>query len=193
MTAIIRRARWHPHVNRTGAPAALRHWLTGRGSLTAKLIAHAHAFRVERLRQHHALCLPDEYAMIGLPGRRLVHEREVLLRCDGRAAVFAHTVIPLGAGASDWPFFRTLGERSLGHTLFSDPQVRRGALYYARLHPAHPLAVRARRAAGPDDAGPPDAPLYARRSLFLRGRGAMLVTEVFLPPATALRRHDRRK
>ncbi|MGN6701617.1 MAG: chorismate--pyruvate lyase family protein [Burkholderiaceae bacterium] len=192
MTATIRRAHWHPHVNRIGAPAALRHWLTGRGSLTAKLIAHADAFRVERLRQHRALCLADEYAMIGLPGRRLVHEREVLLRCDGRAAVFAHTVIPLGAGASDWPFFRTLGERSLGHTLFSDPQVRRGALHYARLHPAHPLAMRARQAAG-REGGPADAPLYARRSLFMRGRGAMLVTEVFLPPVTTLQPRDRRK
>ena len=182
-TASLRQALWHPHVNALNAPPALRHWLTAGGSLTAKLIDHSAAFRVQRLHQRLALCLPDEARSIGLlhPGR--VWEREVLLRCDERPVVFAHTVVPLSATASDWPLFNALGERSLGSTLFGDPQVRRGELEYARIRAGHPLMRRARLALG--DA-PEHAILYARRCLYRRHRGTLLVTEVFLPSVLAL-------
>lgn len=116
--------------------------------------------------------------MIGIPRRLRVRQREVLLQCDGRAAVFAHTIVPLDATASDWPFFNTLGERSLGTTLFGDPRVERGALQFARIRAAHPLAWRAVEAATIREA---DYPLFARRSLFRRQHGVMLVTEIFLP------------
>ena len=178
--ASLRLALWHRHVNAVNAPPALRHWLTGAGSLTAKLSAHCQAFRVERLHQRSAPCLQDEAALIGLGRRAQVRERTVLLRCDDRPVVFAHTVVPLTATASDWPLFGALGERSLGSTLFGDPQVRRGALEYARLRPAHPLAQRAAKALG---AVVPDLAqlVYARRCLYTRKQGLLLVTEVFLP------------
>lgn len=175
----LRQAQWHRHVNALNAPPALRHWLSGNGSLTAKLKAHSAAFRVQCLHQRTALCLSDEAAAIGLhrPGR--VWEREVLLRCDHTPVVFAHTVVPMSATAEDWPLFSALGERSLGSTLFGDPRVRRGVLEFARLRSGHPLMQRALAALGLADR--PGLILYARRCLYRRHQGSLLVTEVFLP------------
>jgi chorismate--pyruvate lyase len=98
--------------------------------------------------------------------------------------VFAHTVVPMSATAADWPLFSALGERSLGTTLFGDPQVRRGVLEFARLRAGHPLAQRAREALGLD--GPDELLLYARRCLYRRRQGTLLVTEVFLPSVLEL-------
>jgi chorismate--pyruvate lyase len=171
-------AQWHDHVNAVNPSPRIRRWLTDRDSLTRKLIEHCRHFRVQRLRQQRAYCLMDECAVVALPRRVNVHEREVLLRCDDVPVVFAHTIMPLAATASDWPFFSSLGERSLGTTLFGDPQVLRGALQFARLHAGHPLAQRARKAVGMPIL---DMPLFARRCLFKRKNGLLLVTEIFLP------------
>jgi chorismate--pyruvate lyase len=168
---------WHPHIGGTAVPHDLRHWLTDRVSLTVKLVAHSASFRVQRLVQQTALCQADEHGAIGLPRRMCVQERDVLLVCDGVPMVFAHTVVPLQADASDWPFFSSLGERSLGTTLFGDPLVQRGQLQYSRLPGNHPLVLRANGATGAS----PQRPLFARRCLFRRKRGVLLVTEVFLP------------
>jgi len=178
----LRLANWHRHVIAVNAPEALRHWLAGGGSLTNKLKAHSRAFRVQKLHQSPALCLADEAAAIGLHRPSRVIEREVLLRCDNTPVVFGHTVVPTSADAGDWPLFSALGERSLGSTLFGDPQVRRGELEFARLRASHPLARRARAAAGLDTTGLQDKQiLYARRCLYQRHNGLLLVTEVFLP------------
>ncbi len=180
----IKFAHWHDHVNHVRAPRELQHWLTDPGSLTAKLIAHSTHFRVQRVFQQTASCWTDEAAQLGLAKACKVHAREVLLRCDDVAAVFAHTVLPLASTASQWPLFRTLGNKSLGSTLFGDPQVVRGAMQFARLHPNHPAM---RRAYGLTCNQPDllqrqfDQTLYARRSLFCRRGGVMLVTELFLP------------
>jgi chorismate--pyruvate lyase len=159
-------------------------WLTTPGSLTARLVAHSGQFRVQKVRQAGAVCLADEAGAIGLARPRRVWEREVLLRCDGRPAVYGHTVVPLNATAHDWPLFSALGERSLGTTLFYDPRVARGQHEFARLRPGHPLLARVRAALGPEaehalaDA---DATYYARRCVYRRRQGLLLVTEVFLP------------
>ncbi len=181
--ASLRQALWHRHVNAVNPAHGMRAWLTAGGSLTARLVAHSKAFRVQRLHQRTALCLSDEAAAIGMrrPGR--VCEREVLLRCDDQPVVFAHTVVPMSASAADWPLFSALGERSLGSTLFYDPLVRRGELEFARLRAGHPLAQRARAALG---AGGPDSIYYARRCLYRRHQGTLLVTEVFLPAVVDL-------
>ena len=154
-------------------------WLTTPGSLTARLIAHSRHFRVQKLRQAGNVCLADEAGAIGLARPRRVWEREVLLRCDGRPVVFGHTVVPMSASASDWPLFSALGERSLGTTLFYDPLVRRGELEFARLRPGHPLLARVHAALGGDL--PADDICFARRCVYRRRQGLLLVTEVFLP------------
>lgn len=178
-------ANWVAHVNGVNPSPAMRLWLTDRASLTAKLTARSERFRVQRLAQRRAVCLLDECAAIGLPQPRKVVERDVFLQCDGRPMVFAHTIVPLEASATQWPLFRSLGERSLGTTLFGDPIVARGALEYARLHAGHPLVRRACAALG----APPQllsAPLFARRCLYRRRGAALLVTELFLPALAAL-------
>jgi chorismate--pyruvate lyase len=178
----LRRARWFAHPDGVHAPAAMVRWLTTPGSLTARLIAHSREFRVQKLRQEGALCLADEARAIGLPRARRVWEREVLLRCDGQAVVYGHTVVPLNATANDWPLFSALGERSLGTTLFYDPRVARGRLEFARIRPGHPLHARVTAALG-DDAGADaaDVTYFARRCVYRRRKGLLLVTEVFLP------------
>jgi chorismate lyase len=183
--ASLRHAQWQPHARGIGAGARMRDWLVTPGSLTARLMAHSRTFRVQRLNQAGALCLPDEARAIGLPRPERVWEREVLLRCDGVPVVFAHTVVPTSATASDWPLFSALGERSLGTTLFRDPLVKRGQLEFARIRPGHPLARRAHAALGTGVLGP-DTVFHARRCVYRRHQGLLLVTEVFLPEVLKL-------
>lgn len=183
----VSQAHWFAHVNGVHASPQMRAWLTDSMSLTMKLIARCERFRVQRLVQQRALVLADEFEEVALPRRVLVQEREVFLRCDEQPVVYAHTIVPLSATASDWPFFGSLGERSLGTTLFGDPRVWRGKLEYARLQAQHPLALRAAAALGVEL----PAPLFARRCLYKRGKGSLLVTEVFLPNITTIRQSPR--
>lgn len=176
-------ANWHSHVNKCAASAQVCDWLTNQQSLTSRLVARCAQFQVQRLQQHAARCLPDECEAIGLSKRIRVMERDVLLRCDGVAVVYAHTVVPLTANASQWPLFASLGNKSLGTTLFSDPLVVRGALNFALLRTTHPLM---RRIASLNLLGSQTTTLHARRSLFTRHGSSLLVTEVFLPAITAL-------
>ena len=181
-SASLRLAAWQPHARALRAPEPMHDWLVTPGSLTARLMAGSDQFRVRRLHQRSALCLADEAAAIGLARPQRVQEREVLLMCDGKPAVFGHTVVPLDANATDWPLFSALGERSLGSTLFYDPLVRRGQLEFARLGSAHPLARRVRALTGADH----DPIYYARRCVYRRRHGLLLVTEVFLPTVLGL-------
>jgi len=176
-------AQWFSHVNGVNPPASMRHWLTDRISLTVKLAAHCRQFRVQRLHQQRGMVLADEFQALGLARRTSVRERDVLLQCDGVPIVFGHTVVPLADSATDWPFFSSLGERSLGFTLFCDPQVARGALQYARLRAGHPLLQRAAAAIGVAAFA---QPLLARRCMYWRRQGSLLVTEVFLPALSGL-------
>jgi chorismate--pyruvate lyase len=184
-----RKAHWFDHVNAVQATPRMQDWLTNRDSLTARLVARCGQFRVQRLSQHKAMCLRDEYAAIGLPQAVKVHEREVFLRCDGVAMVYGHTVVPLTATANEWPLFHALGEKSLGSTLFNDPLVRRGDLSYARLRHSHPLLQRIVRLQ-PELASVTS--MLARRSLFWRKGGCLQVTEVFLPGVEGLRVIEKR-
>jgi chorismate--pyruvate lyase len=181
--ASLRQARWHGHVGAVRAGEPMRDWLTTPGSLTARLVAHSQSFRVQRLHQRSATCLPDEARAIGMPRPERVWEREVLLRCDGEPVVFAHTVVPTTCTASDWPLFSALGERSLGSTLFYDPLVKRGSLEFARIRAGHPLMQRALAALGGTAVAtiPAHTHFHARRCVYRRHQGLLLVTEVFLP------------
>lgn len=176
-------AHWHQHINGVQTTPCMADWLSNRASLTARLVAHSQQFRVQRLYQGRAMCLQDEFAEIGLPQPQQVTEREVLLRCDEVAVVYAHTIVPLSANAQEWPLFASLGNRSLGTTLFNDPLVQRGALQYARLGWTHPLMRRIQKS-GLIEYCPF---LLARRSIFKRHGAKLLVTEVFLPTIQDLR------
>lgn len=165
------------------APVPWRDWLSHRESLTARLVAHCGVFQVQCLHQRVANAMQDECQTLQLSVPGKVHERDVLLLCDGQPVVYAHSVLPLQATAQQWPLFATLGNRSLGTILFQDPLVRRGPLHYARLRQGHPLARRITAMQLP--ASPPSN-LLARRSLFIRKGVPLLVTEVFLPSLATL-------
>ena len=179
----LRLAKWHRHADAVGADASMRDWLATKGSLTARLVASSDRFRVRRLHQKVAACSLEEAAAIGLARRQQVWEREVLLCCDGRPVVFGHTVVPMSATASDWPLFSALGERSLGTTLFYDPLVTRGPLEFARLRAGHPLVARLRAHVKNELDG---HVFHARRCVYRRHQGLLMVTEVFLPAVLAL-------
>lgn len=176
----MRLAKWHRNAGAVGAAAPMRDWLTTTGSLTARLVASSETFRVRRLHQKPAPCAFEEAAPIGLARRARVWEREVLLCCDGVPVVFGHTVVPMSATAHDWPLFSALGEKSLGTTLFYDPIVARGPLEFARLRSSHPLLARVRASLG-EGADLVGHDLHARRCVYRRRAGLLMVTEIFLP------------
>ncbi|XZG70000.1 chorismate--pyruvate lyase family protein [Chitinibacteraceae bacterium HSL-7] len=159
------------------APRPLRPWLTARGSLTARLIAHFPAFNVRVTRQALALAHRDEWHAISLP--RPGHKaalREVVLSSGTKPLVFAHSVTPMPALKGGFHLLGRTGSRPLGALLFADPTIRRSPLEWARIDRRHPLWHLARAATGqlPDR-------LWARRSRFRSGRDWLMVTEVFLP------------
>ena len=179
-------AHWFDHANALQPAPLLRAWLTDPGSMTFKLRARCNELRVLRLRQRPGNAQADEFGFLGLATpRQPVEERDVILYCDGEPVIFGHTVTPL-ASASAWPFFRHLGVRPLGASLFSDPLVARAPLQYARLHANHPLVRRIGAVIDLRSKLPPQLPLYARRSLFRRHGSVMLVTDVFLPALSKL-------
>ncbi len=169
-------ARWSSYLPANVDPA-MRAWLTEAGSLTARLIAHSAHFRVHRIRQLSGLVGRDEQRILQLPRQVQVHQRDVVLECDGRPVVFAQSCVPFSATASDWPIFSRLGERSLGSILFGDPLVWRGPLQFARLSRRHPLFVQLETVLGRQD----NLTLFARRCLYRRRYGVLLVSEIFLP------------
>lgn len=174
-----RRGAWHAHLPFDAAISLnLRRWITGEGSLTARLMSASDRFRVARLAQAPQRPFADEWQALGLIRPMPAITREVLLICDDTPAVFAHTIVDPYHARRDWPFLRGLGNRPLGGALFVDPRVRRDPFQFARLSPHHPLRQALQRIL-PALASVPMLP--ARRSVFRRGGGAMLVTEVFLP------------
>jgi chorismate--pyruvate lyase len=175
--------RWLGHVAAVHAAPALRAWLASPGSLTARLRAHCRQFDVRLLRQGGAACLADQASLVRLARRGRVAEREVLLVCDGLPVVYAQTVVPARRSRADWPFFNALGSRSLGLALFQDPRIERGTLQHARLSAHHALARRALAALPSLDAA---SVFHARRCLYRRERGLLLVTELFLPAIAQL-------
>lgn len=140
------------------------HWVASRDSLTARLIAAGgrRPFRVRLLDQRLGRPRRDEALALGLPSTRLTWLREVALCLDGRPWVMARSVVPLD-GLHGQRLDR-LGERSLGHWLFRQPDLVRGPLEAS----ADPLPLQA--AGGP----------WTRRSVFRHRRFAVLVQESFL-------------
>lgn len=193
MRCVPRKARWMAHPQALATLLAtegqrmrcVRAWLADPGSMTLKLKARTDAFSVRLLRQRPAMILADEHEALGLPARSRVVERDVILHCEGQPVVFGHTVLSTGSVKSDWPFFSKLGNTPLGANLFFDPLVGRRPIQYARLRSGHPLM---RRIAQALPQTPLPTTLLARRSLFTRRGGILMVTDVFLPALEALMR-----
>lgn len=173
MKTIPRDTYWQPD-----PPAAGRYrpWLTNRGSLTARIAQRCPGVRVEVLFQ--GLRRPDrDERFVFVHGRRArVLVREVLLVCDDRPVVFAHTVVDPADLSGPWRSVATLGTRPLGAALFADPRIHRYPLRSRKVGWHHELH---RRVSASVRGLPPR--LWARRSLFRMHDSPILVTEVFLP------------
>jgi chorismate lyase len=154
------------------ASGALRAWLTESGSLTACLQRYGET-TVQVLRQGPQLPGEDERRVLSLAAGRIVPVRDVVLRVQGRVAVYAHTV----ANRAAWRLLHRAGGRPLATVLFADPRVKAGPLRYRSLDARHALY----RAAAEWGEGIMPQRLTARRALFARGAAHLLVTEVFLP------------
>ncbi|TDP87978.1 chorismate lyase [Aquabacterium commune] len=167
----------------TTASADLRRWLGAPGSLTARLRLNG-AVTVDVLAQGRMALLPQERQALGC---QAAHVREVLLRIDGRAAVWARSVTPLSAVKGPWAAIEGLGTRPLAELLFSHRRVLRGPLQASHLRPGSPLQRRMARAwwvqAQPlTSTLPPDAlPRWARHSLFWHRGQPLQVLEAFAP------------
>lgn len=149
-------------------PLPWRDWLCEPGSLTARLQRHCRVFRV------HVLATGWGRSRAEADVARLCRVREVMLECDGRPVIFAHTTLSTARRGRLNRWLARLGSRSLGSLLFTHPGFRRGPVEFCRLQAHHPLARRL-AALGVDAAG-----LWARRSRHALGEQSVLVTEVFL-------------
>lgn len=176
----MKRSKWRVRLASTACDPKLRSWLTEPDSLTARCQRASSVFRVRLLRYGKGRALADESAG-GQLGRHPAWVREVVLECDGRPVIFAHTTLSTAANGHLTRWMAGLGNRSLGSLLFSCPGFQRGAIEFLRLDARHPLY---RRAAGLGEVG---ETLWARRSLHRLGRQQVLVTEVFLPEILGLK------
>lgn len=170
-------AAWLPKPAGSGS---YRHWLVDAGSLTQRLRERCLNFSVTHVIQRWARPLPDEATMLGLRRQQRALLREVCLSCDGRPAVFAHSVLPRASLRGEWHDLGRLGARPLGAALFANARVVRTPLSYRKLLPGHALY---RRAVAVLQDAPPC--LWARRSVFTLQDASILVTEVFLPGVPA--------
>lgn len=169
---------WRSALPRRADNRAVASWLLEPGSLAARCVAASGQFQVRVLTHRSGQPLPDEAAVVD-GGRASV--REVVLECDGRPVIFAHTVVPASPRGRLTRWLAGLGSRSLGSLLFAYPGFKRGALEFRRLDRRHPLYRRAGSIAPITTAS-----LWARRSLHRLGTQRVLVTEVFLPAIAQL-------
>lgn len=164
-------------------PTSLRHaptlrlvigrWQTASGSLTARL-GEFGPVTVQRLRQRVAPLLPGEARDLGIaPGTRCL-VREVVLRVQGVAVVWARSVTPARSACGPWKALRGLGQQPLARLLFTDRDVGRSSLVAERHRRGsvwHMHADKAWRAA--QGQSWPHVVLLGRSSVFHR-RGAPL-------------------
>jgi chorismate lyase len=162
-----------------------RRWATSRGSLTKRLIGLGQGFDVQLVALgtayvSHGPVQPPSCSTVGTMKQRLVR-----LKVGGQTVVLAQTLMSMNGVATDWPFWKGLGRRSLGSRLFTDPLVHRGDLFFARLPAKHPWVMRLFEGQ-PAQVGLDLSSVrvwYARCARFDRkpGRTPLWVMEVFLP------------
>ncbi|MDE3021278.1 MAG: chorismate lyase [Pseudomonadota bacterium] len=150
---------------------AYRSWAMDPGSLTHKIRNRCNLFSVQLLHQGIGRLLTFEIKLLGSSTPELSQVREVLLMADGLPVVYARSILPLSLARRYGPI-RTLGERPLGDTLFTNKNAGRKAIQIFRILPSHPLY--------PKNLNFVD-PLYARASIFSLNNQPLLVTDVFLP------------
>ncbi len=152
------------------------YWLIDRCSLTMRLQQRYANFKVKPVLVAYAKPFFDETSPLAISSRKKALIREVQLLGNNQVVVFAHSVLPRKSLRGAWLGLSHLGNRPLGATLFSNPQVKRASLSYKKLSRQHLLYQHATKSM-------PNKPpyLWARRSVFSLNCANIMVTEVFLP------------
>lgn len=161
----------------------VRRWVRAPGSLSARLAANGSTFSVQVLNQGRQNLYRDEARALGLAGVASAYVREVILRVDGGAVVFARSVTPQSQSLGPWRSLRGLGTRPLADVLFRRTGIARGPLQFRQIMPVSGLRRHVSRAwQQATGAAPVPRALPARRSVFKRGGAPLLVMEVFASP-----------
>ncbi|MEB0048320.1 MULTISPECIES: chorismate--pyruvate lyase family protein [unclassified Pseudomonas] len=171
---------WLPQGQLAPRPdASTLDWLFDQGSLTRRLIRLSNdGFSVTPLFEGWQALRADECIALTLAQGSEGWVREVYLRGQGEAWVFARSVAARSALQGDGLHMDELGSRSLGELLFCDQAFQRQAIEVCH-YPQPWLPVESRA-----------AELWGRRSRFDRGALSVLVAEVFLPTLwSAIRAH----
>ncbi|HEU4517429.1 MAG TPA: chorismate lyase [Steroidobacteraceae bacterium] len=161
------------------APPTAAAWLTEPGLLTERLRACCGGQPgLTVIAEADAPLAASDAALLKASGSA-AFVREIELTCNGRAWVFAQTLVPQATLARQ-RWLSSLGRAALGERLAAVPGLERGPLEFARLVGGDRLFHRALR----DRADPPES-LWARRSWFAIAGDRLLVQEVFLPESHA--------
>ena len=160
-----------------------RRWLGASGSLSARLASAGRKFSVQVLDQGLQRLRWDEAQALGLAANRPAYVREVMLRVEDVAVVFARSVTAQARSLGPWRSIRDLGTRPLAELLFNRVGIERKPLQFASLPPASRMRQHVARAwqRATGEAVAPRA-LPARRSVFMRRGAPLLVMEVFAAP-----------
>ena len=145
-------------------PAAWKHWLLDKGSLTQRLkSAYPGAFEVKVLHHDWGRPTADERHFLAMQERETASIREVILVCNGEPRVFARSILPATSLEGKNRQLLQLKNRSLGSFLFAQPDLERGPIQLTRVH---------------DDT---DLLIWGRRSRFILDNKPLAVCEFFLP------------
>lgn len=161
------------------APAAAASWLAETGLLTERLRNCCEGQAGLTVISEAEAPLAQADAVVLQAAGNAAFVREIELTCDGRAWVFAQTLIPQATLARQ-RWLSSLGRAALGERLAALPALERGPLEFTRLAPGDRLYHRALR-----ERRDPPAHLWARRSWFAIEGDRILVQEVFLPESHA--------
>lgn len=176
MTEQARRNADVPHWRReeqlsTALLAPVRSWLLDDGSLTQHLLNTGKQFSLERWHQRWEAPRPNERKLLHMPLKELAMVRQIVMRLDGKAVVYARSVFPVSTLDGPLLRLRRLHNKSLGAFLFSRPDMRRSPFQVALLAGDDPYLPESLHQ---------DTEAWARRSCFQVAAKPMLVSEVFL-------------
>lgn len=152
-------------------PSSVRGWLLDDGSLTQHLLDTGRDFSLQRRQQRWERPTVDEARRLHLAPRELALVREVALRLDGKAVVFARSVFPARSLTGPLLRLRRLADQSLGTFLFAQQGMRRSPFELSLLRGDSSFLPGELRQG---------TPLWVRRSCFRVAGRRLLVAEAFL-------------
>ena len=149
-------------------------WLLSEGSLTAKLKLSFVDFSVEILSEKKQELTLEQASFMKPHQQGMYTFREVILRCDNQAQIYAQSWIPDVLFSADEQLAQ-LGSKPLGEYLFRHPELTRNEIQVAQFDESHPIIDLA------CSLHLSKQPCLGRRSIFSLFGYQLMVCEVFLP------------